>query len=90
MLADFFSKRFGKNVWLTNHARESMQRRNIDVATLERVIEEGEIKRRDEVNLWVFTHIQERADNLICAAVVKQAAVVIKTVMINWELEDGA
>ena len=51
MLADFFSKRFGKNVWVTNHARESMQRRNIDVATLERVIEEGEIKRRDEVNL---------------------------------------
>jgi hypothetical protein len=89
-LADFFSKRFGKNVWVTNHARESMQRRNIDVATLERVIEEGEIKRRDEVNMWVFTHIQERADNLICAAVVEQAAVVIKTVMVNWELEDEA
>jgi len=89
-LADFFSKRFGKNVWVTNHARESMQRRNIDVATLERVIEEGEIKRRDEVNLWVFTQIQERADNLICAAVVEQAAVVIKTVMVNWEPEDEA
>lgn len=89
-MADFFSKRFGKNVWVTNHARESMQRRNIDVATLERVIEEGEIKRRDEVNLWVFTHIQERADNLICAAVVEQTAVVIKTVMVNGELEDEA
>jgi len=90
VLADFFSKRFGKNVWVTNHARESMQRRSIDAATLERVIEEGEIKRRDEVNLWIFTHIQERADNLICAAVVEQAAVVVKTVMVNWELEDGA
>ncbi|PKO82377.1 MAG: hypothetical protein CVU19_01810 [Betaproteobacteria bacterium HGW-Betaproteobacteria-13] len=90
MLADFFSKRFGKNVWITNHARESMQRRKIDAATLERVIEEGEIKRRDEVNLWVFTHIQERADNLICAAVVEETAVVVKTVMVNWELEDEA
>lgn len=89
-MADFFSKRFGKNVWVTNHARESMQRRNIDVATLERVIEEGEIKRRDEVSLWIFTHIQERVDNLICAAVVEQTAVVIKTVMVNWELEDEA
>lgn len=89
-MADFFSKRLGKNVWITNHARESMKRRNIDDATLERVIEEGEIKRRDEVNLWVFAHIQERADNLICAAVVEQAAVVIKTVMVNWELEDEA
>ncbi len=89
-MADFFSKRFGKNVWVTNHARESMRRRKIDADTLERVIEEGEIKRRDEVNLWVFTHIQERADNLICAAVVEQTAVVVKTVMVNWELEDEA
>jgi len=87
-LADFFSKRFGKNVWITHHARGSMLRRNVDAATLERVIEEGEIKRRDEVNLWVFKHIQERADNLICAAVVEQTTVVVKTVMINWELED--
>lgn len=89
-MANYFSKRFGKNVWVTNHARESMQRRNIDDATLEQVIEEGEIKRRDELNLWVFMHIQERADNLICAAVVEQAAVVVKTVMVNWELEDEA
>lgn len=89
-MADFFSKRFGKNVWITNHAHESMQRRNIDAATLERVIEEGEIKRRDEVNLWVFSHIQDRADNLICAAAVQKTAVVIKTVMVNWELEDEA
>jgi hypothetical protein len=87
-LADFFSKRFGKNVWITHHARKSMERRGIDAATLEQVIEEGEIKRRDEVNFWVFKHLPERADNLICAAVVEQAAVVIKTVMINWELED--
>ena len=57
-MADFFSERFGKSVWVTNHARERMQRRNIDAATLQRVIEEGEIKRRDEVNLWVFAHIQ--------------------------------
>ncbi|CAI10275.1 hypothetical protein p1B35 (plasmid) [Aromatoleum aromaticum EbN1] len=90
MLASFFSKRFGKNVWVTNHARESMQRRDIDDATLEQLIEEGEIKRRDELNLWIFTQIQERADNLICAAVVEQAAVVVKTVMVNWELEDEA
>lgn len=89
-MASFFSKRFGKNVWVTNHARESMQRRDIDDATLEQLIEEGEIKRRDELNLWIFTQIQERADNLICAAVVEQAAVVVKTVMVNWELEDEA
>ena len=89
-MADFFSKRFGKNVWISHHARESMLRRSVDAATLERVIEEGEIKHRDTMNLWVFKHIQGRADNLICAAVVEQTAVVVKTVMINWELEDDA
>lgn len=76
-MADFFSKRFGKNVWITHHARKSMERRGIDAATLEQVIEEGEIKRRDEVSFWVFKHLPERADNLICAAVVEQAGVVI-------------
>ena len=86
-MADFFSERFGKNVWVTNHARESMLRRNVDMATLLQVIENGAIKRSDEMNMWVFMHIQERDDNLVCAAVVEQAAVVIKTVMINWELE---
>ena len=29
-----------------------------------------------------------RSDNLICAAVVIESVVVIKTVMINWELEE--
>ncbi len=89
-MADFFSERFGKNVWVTNHARESMLRRNVDMATLLQVIENGAIKRRDTMNLWVFMHIQERDDNLVCAAVVEQTAVVIKTVMINWELEGDA
>ena len=89
-MADFFSERFCKSVWVTNHARERMQRRDIDAATLQRVIEEGEIKRRDEVNLWVFAHIQGRTDNLVCAAVVERDAVVVKTVMVNWELEDEA
>ena len=87
-MADFFSKRFGRNVWITSHARGSMKKRGIDDATLEQVIEEGELKRRDEKHLWVFKHIQGRTDNLICAAVVEETAIVVKTVMINWELED--
>lgn len=87
-MADFFSKRFGKNVWITHHARRSMQRRAIDEATLEQVLETGDIRHRDEINLWVFRHIDGRTDNLICAAVVEKEAVVVKTVMINWELED--
>jgi hypothetical protein len=67
-----------------------MQRREVDSATIEHIIEEGEIKRRDGVNLWIYKQISQRADNSICLAVAEEAALVIKTVMINWELEDEA
>lgn len=87
-MAGFFSQRFGKNVWITTHARESMQKREIDDATLEQVIEEGDIRRQNDSHMWVYKHIEKRTDNLICAAVVEQEAIVIKTVMINWELEE--
>ena len=89
-MADFFSVRFGKSVWITKHALESMRRRNVDPALLIQVFENGDVKRRDDMNFWIFKHIQERTDNLICAAVVEQAALVVKTVMVNWELEDEA
>lgn len=87
-MADFFSRRFGKNVWVTHHARMSMQKRQVDDAVLEQIIEDGEIKPRDAEHFWVFKHVDGRSDNLICAAVVEQDAVVVKTIMINWELED--
>lgn len=87
-MADFYSKRFGKSVWITNHARASMVRRCVDVSTLATLLEEGEIKHRDATNLWVFLHIEGRADNLICAALVEQSAIVVKTVMVRWTLED--
>lgn len=87
-MADFFSQRFGKDVWITTHARESMQKREIDDATLEQVVQEGDIRRQNGSHMWVYKHIEKRTDNLICAAVVEQEAIIIKTVMINWELEE--
>ena len=88
-MADFFSRRFGKNVWVTRHARQSMLARNVDDATLERVVENGAIKRKDDKHLWIYMHVEGRADNLVCAAAVESEVVVIKTVMINWELEES-
>jgi hypothetical protein len=67
-----------------------MLKRKIDEETLKRVVEEGEIKRKSDVDMWAFKHIEGRTDNLLCAAVVESGAVIIKTVMINWELEDEA
>jgi len=89
-VADFHSRRFGKDVWITRHARSSMHKRNIDLETLKRVIEDGEIKRKNDLNLWIFMHIEGRTDNPICAAVVEADALIVKTVMIGWQLEDEA
>lgn len=88
-MADFFSRRFGKDVWITRHARQSMLKRNVDDVTLERVVENGAIKRKDDKHLWIYMQVEGRSDNLICAAAVEAEAVVIKTVMINWELEES-
>ncbi|MDD5295313.1 MAG: DUF4258 domain-containing protein [Rhodocyclaceae bacterium] len=87
-MADFFSKRFGKNVWLTRHARSAMARRGVDETTLWAVIEGGQIRRKNEADLWIFMHLPGRSDNLVCAAVQESSALVVKTVMINWELEE--
>lgn len=38
----FHSARFGKNVWLTNHVIESMAKRNVTLAEVKRLIEEGQ------------------------------------------------
>ncbi len=48
-----------------------------------------EARIRTCVDMWLFKHIDVRSDNLICAAVIEQDAIIVKTVMINWELEDG-
>lgn len=80
------SRRFGKDVILTNHARERMAERGIDEATLLDVVETGEISRIDKQHLFVFKQIEDRRDNLVCAAAVEETQLVIKTVLVNWIL----
>ena len=87
-MKSFHSNRFGMDVVLTRHAVESMEKRNVNLEILQEVLELGEIKHRAGSDMWVFKHIAGRADNLICAAVVVENVMVVKTVMINWELED--
>jgi hypothetical protein len=42
MSETFDSPRFGKKVWLTNHAIESMAKRKVTLAEVKRLIEEGQ------------------------------------------------
>lgn len=88
-MVGFHSSRFGMAVVLTEHAQASMRKRDVSDAVLQHIVENGDIKYKDVSHLWVYGHIEDREDNLICAAMVIENVVVIKTVMINWELEEG-
>lgn len=82
------SKRFNKSVILTYHATEQMVERQIDEATLLDLIESGELRYKDEQHLWIYKAYPNRQDNMLCAAAIERNNLIIKTVMINWELND--
>jgi hypothetical protein len=65
-----------------------MTRRSVGEDVVKQVLEQGTIKRVDPAHCWVFDRVMGRTDNLICAAVLEKDALIIKTVMINWELEE--
>ena len=82
------SNRFNKPIILTHHAIEQMQERQVSEEILYDLIETGEIKYRDSEHLWIYKTFQEREDNMLCAAVIERNNLIIKTVMINWELDN--
>ena len=43
---------------------------------------------KDETHLWAYKHLAGRTDNLICAVLVLETAVVVKTVLHEFTLED--
>ena len=79
-----YSRRFGKAVIVTKHARARMAERNVDDSALLEVVETGDLMRPDENHLFLFKRFQGRRDNLICVAAVEESQLVIKTVMVNW------
>ncbi len=81
----FHSPRFGKPVLLTNHAIEAMAKRSVTLAEIKTLIAQGVYEIKEPPHGWIFHHFSDRTDNLVCAAVVDQQAIVIKTVMINWK-----
>ena len=75
------STRFNRPVILTRHAAQRMAERSITDAELLAVIDTGGTRFKDETHLWAYKHLAGRADNLICAVLVLETAVVVKTVM---------
>lgn len=86
MSESFFSDRFEKNVWLTNHAIEAMAKRRITLSEVKKVIECGEYREKEEAHGWLFYELPGRDDNLVCAAVVSREGIIIKTIMVRWAL----
>ena len=81
------SARFGRPVILTRHARIRMQERQISETELLVVIDTGETRYKDETHLWAFKQLPLRDDNLVCAVLVLEEAVVVKTVMHHFDAE---
>ena len=79
------SQRFQRNVWLTHHAHTAMAKRGVDAATVYDVIETGDILHGGADHYWIFKHIATRQDNLVCIAAVIGQAVIVKTVMVDWQ-----
>ena len=52
------------------------------------VIDTGETRFKDPTHLWAYKNLLGRTDNLVCAVLVLEGAVVVKTVMHAFVLED--
>jgi hypothetical protein len=81
----FPSARFGKRVWLTNHAIEAMAKRQVTLAEVKTLIEQGTLSEKGDGHAWISHHFRGRGDNLVCAAVLVADAVIIKTIMVDWQ-----
>jgi hypothetical protein len=84
-----FSQRFQRNIRLTRHVNERMEKRQITEAMLFDLIETGDIREKSPTDIWIFKHYPERNDNLLCAAVLLAQAVIVKTVMVDWTLQEN-
>ncbi|MDR5899827.1 DUF4258 domain-containing protein [Halomonas vilamensis] len=82
-----FCQRFGLEVHVTRHAWERMAQRKITRELLLDVLETGDIRYKDTQRLWVAKEIFERDDNMVCAAIMLEDRLVVKTVMhhFSWE-----
>ena len=80
------STRFGLPVLLTEHARLRMTQRNVTASLVLEIIDTRILKHAGNSNCWLYNHIPDRTDNLLCVAAAVNNVVVVKTIMHHWEL----
>jgi len=66
-----------------------MFQRGISEETISWILENGTIRHKDDVRLWIALAFPDRDDNLLCVTVALEEKMVIKTVMhhFQWEVE---
>ena len=79
------SVRFGLPIVLTEHAKQRMAERDISASLMLEIIDTGTVKEAGGSHYWLYKHLTQRADNLLCVAAVIENAVVVKTIMHHWE-----
>ena len=79
------SIRFNLPVVLTEHAIARMAERNVDFELILEIIDTGTLKDAGRAHYWLYKHLSDRQDNLLCVAAVIDNAVVVKTIMHHWE-----
>ena len=81
-----FSDRFLRPIVISTHAEIRMKERGISEAMLLEVIDSGDTRYRDATHLWAFKEFPERHDNLLCAVLVLEDRVIVKTVMHHFKV----
>ena len=81
-----FSNRFQRLVVISSHAKIRMTERDISEAMLLEVIDSGDTRYKDAIHLWAFKEFPERHDNLLCAVLILEDRVVVKTVMHHFSV----
>ena len=84
-----FSQRFQRNIRLTHHVHERMEKRGITETMLFDLIETGNIRENSPTDAWILKHYPGRNDNPVCAAVILAQAVIVKTIMVDWTLQEN-
>lgn len=82
-----YCQRFNLAIKVTRHARERMVQRGISEAQLIDLLETGELRYKDDRRLWVAKTFASRSDNLVCAAVILEDKLIVKTVMHHFQWE---
>lgn len=79
---------FSKVIHVTEHAKKRMYERDISEDLLFDLVETGELKFKDSKHGWIAKFYENRNDNLICAAVLIEQTIIIKTVMYHFSFEE--